>query len=74
MHSSRSLCLLIASLLMALHVPSQNVNTMHPEPIQVQKHASPEDMRARFSQPSTSEGRQRAFRTLRFCTRMTSPA
>jgi len=47
MHSSRLLCLLIASLLMALHVPSQNVNTMHPEPIQVQKHASPEDMRAR---------------------------
>ena len=47
MHSSRSLGLLIASLLIALHVPSQNVNPMHPEPIQVQKHTSPEDMRAR---------------------------
>ena len=68
MHSSRSLCLLIASLLMALHVPSQNVNTMHPESIQVQKHTSRRGHACTLSQPSTSEGRQRAFRTLRFCT------
>ena len=47
MHSSRLLCLLIGGMLIAAPVPSQNVNPMHPEPIQVQKHTSPEDMRAR---------------------------
>ncbi len=36
-------------LLTALRLPSQNVNPMHPEEIQVQKHASPDDMRARVA-------------------------
>ena len=47
MRSTRLLSLLIGGLLIAAPVPSQNVNPMHPEPIQVQKHTSPEDMRAR---------------------------
>ena len=47
MRSSRLLSLLIGGMLIAAPVPSQNVNPMHPEPIQVQKHTSPEDMRAR---------------------------
>ena len=47
MRSTRLLSLLIGGMLIAAPVPSQNVNPMHPEPIQVQKHTSPEDMRAR---------------------------
>ena len=47
MRSTRLLSLLIGGMLIAAPVSSQNVNPMHPEPIQVQKHTSPEDMRAR---------------------------
>ena len=47
MHSTRLLCLLIGGLLIAPPVPSQNVNPMHPEQIQVQKHPSPADLSAR---------------------------
>jgi hypothetical protein len=34
-------------LLIAVSLPGQNVNPMHPEEISAQKHASPDDMRAR---------------------------
>jgi hypothetical protein len=34
-------------LLIAVSLPGQNVNPMHPEEISVQKHASPDDLRAR---------------------------
>ncbi len=47
MRSSGCLCLLLVVLLVAVPFPAQNVNPMHPEEIEVQKHASPEDMRAR---------------------------
>ena len=43
----RSTRLLSFALLIAPLVASQNVNPMHPEQIQVQKHPSPDDMRAR---------------------------
>ena len=36
-----SLCLLPAVVLIAVFLPSQNVNTMHPQEIDLQKHASP---------------------------------
>jgi hypothetical protein len=49
MRSSECLCLLLGVLLVAVPLPSQNVNPMRPEEIQVQKHPSPEDMRARAS-------------------------
>ena len=45
--STRPLSLLIGALLIAPLITSQNVNPMHPEQIQVQKHPSPDDMRAR---------------------------
>ena len=41
-------CLLMG-VVTALPLPSQNVNPMHPEEIQVQKHESPDDMRARVA-------------------------
>jgi hypothetical protein len=47
MRSTRLFSVLIGALLMAPLIASQNVNPMHPEQIQVQKHASPDDMRAR---------------------------
>jgi len=47
--STRPLSLLIGALLIAPLITSQNVNPMHPEPIQVQKHPSPDDMRARVA-------------------------
>ena len=45
----RSTRLLSFALLIAPLVASQNVNPMHPEQIQVQKHPSPDDMRARVA-------------------------
>jgi len=47
--STRPLSLLIGALLIAPLITSQNVNPMHPEPIQVQKHPSLDDMRARVA-------------------------
>ena len=47
MRSTRLLSLFIGALLIAPLIASQNVNPMHPEQIQVQKHPSPDDMRAR---------------------------
>ena len=47
MRSTRPLSLLIGALLIAPLIASQNVNPMHPEQIQVQKHPSPDDMRTR---------------------------
>jgi hypothetical protein len=47
MRSTALLCLLIGVLLIALPVPSQNVNVKHPDEFQVQKQLSPDDMRAR---------------------------
>jgi len=41
------LCLSLGWLLIVLPAPSQNVNTEHPGDIQLQKHPSPEDLRAR---------------------------
>ncbi|HEX3323369.1 MAG TPA: hypothetical protein VHR84_21885 [Terriglobales bacterium] len=49
MCSIQLICFVIGSLLIALPLPSQNVNPMHPEEIQVQKHPSPDDMRARVA-------------------------
>jgi hypothetical protein len=49
MRSSGCLCLLLGVLLVAVPLPSQNVNPMHPVEIQVQKHPSPEDIRVRAS-------------------------
>src|SRR5229473_1613377 len=40
------LCLLLGLLFMVLPAPSQNVNVEHPSDIEVQKHPSPEDLRA----------------------------
>ena len=40
---------LIGALLIALPLPRQNVNPMHPEEIQAQKHSSPDDLRARVA-------------------------
>ena len=47
MRSIRLLGLLIGVLLITAPLPGQNVNPMHPEEISVQKHPSPDDMRAR---------------------------
>lgn len=47
MPSTGSLCLLIGILLMAVALPSQNINVKHPGEFQVQKQLSPDDMRAR---------------------------
>jgi len=51
MRYSRCICLLLGALLVAVPLPSQNVNPMHPEEIQVQHHASPEEIRDRLSRP-----------------------
>ena len=42
-------CLALSWLLVVLPALSQNVNTEHPGDLAVQKHASPEDMRARVA-------------------------
>jgi hypothetical protein len=47
MRSVRLLALVIGVLLVAVSLPGQNVNPMHPGEISVQKHASPDDMRSR---------------------------
>ena len=47
MRSIRLLGLLTGVLLIPGPLPGQNVNPMHPEEISVQKHTSPDDMRAR---------------------------
>jgi hypothetical protein len=49
MRSSRCFRLVLGVLLVAAAPPlsSQNVNPMHPQEIDVQKHPSPEDVRAR---------------------------
>jgi hypothetical protein len=49
MPSTGSLCLLMGVLLIAVTLPSQNVNVKHPEEFQVQKQLSPDDMRARVA-------------------------
>ena len=49
MRSLWSLCLLPAVMLIAIPLPSQNVNPMHPQEIDLQKHASPDEMRARVA-------------------------
>ena len=46
---TRLLCLLVGFVIIPVALRTQNVNPMHPEEIQVQKHASPEDMRARVA-------------------------
>jgi len=46
MRSSRCLRLALGALLVAVPLSSQNVNTMHPQEIEAQKHSSPEEMRA----------------------------
>ncbi len=43
-------------LLTAVRLPSQNVNPMHPEENQVQKHASPDDMRGRVASVQFQKG------------------
>jgi len=46
-----TLCLLsMASLLVASLLTAQNVNTMNPQEIQAQHHATPEELRDRMSQ------------------------
>jgi hypothetical protein len=49
MRFTRLLCLLVGVVIIPVALRTQNVNPMHPEEIQVQKHASPEDMRARLA-------------------------
>jgi hypothetical protein len=49
MRFTRLFCLLAGFLVVPVALRSQNVNPMHPEEIQVQKHASPEDMRERLA-------------------------
>src|SRR5690348_13976216 len=49
MRFTRLLCLLVGGVIITGAMRAQNVNPMHPEEIQVQKHASPEDMRARVA-------------------------
>jgi hypothetical protein len=49
MRSTGLLCLLTGVLLVAVPLPGQNVNPMHPEEIQVQKHPSPDDMTVRVA-------------------------
>ena len=45
MRSSRCFLLVLGVLVATMPLSSQNVNPMHPQEIEVQKHASPEDMR-----------------------------
>ena len=49
MRFTRLLCLLVGVVVVPAALRPQNVNPMHPEEIQVQKHTSPEDMRARLA-------------------------
>ena len=42
-------CVALSWLLVVLPAPSQNVNVEHPSDVVVQKHPSPEDMRARIA-------------------------
>ncbi len=49
MRSTVLFFLMIGILLIAVPLPSQNVNPMHPEEIHVQKHPSPDDIRARVA-------------------------
>lgn len=49
MRSVWLLSLLTGVVLIAVLLPSQNVNPMHPQEIDVQKHASPDDMRVRVA-------------------------
>jgi hypothetical protein len=49
MRSARLLWLLAGVVLVPAALRTQNVNPMHPEEIQVQKHPSPEDMRTRLA-------------------------
>src|ERR1700730_578747 len=49
MPSTGPVLLLIAVVLTAVRLPSQNVNPMHPEEIHAQKPTSPDDMRARLA-------------------------
>ena len=49
MRLTRLLCFLVGVVIIPVALRTQNVNPMHPEEIQVQKHASPEDMRARVA-------------------------
>jgi len=49
MRSTRLACLLVGVVIVPASLRTQNVNPMHPEEIQVQKHPSPEDMRARLA-------------------------
>ena len=49
MRFPRLLWLLVGIVVVPATLRTQNVNPMHPEEIQVQKHASPEDMRERLA-------------------------
>ena len=49
MRSTVLFCLMIGILPIAVPLASQNVNPMHPEEIHVQKHPSPDDIRARVA-------------------------
>ena len=49
MRFTRLLCLLVGVVIIPGAMRAQNVNPMHPEEIQVQKHASPDDLRARVA-------------------------
>lgn len=49
MRFTRLFCLLVGVVVVPAALRSQNVNPMHPEEIQVQKHKSPEDMRERLA-------------------------
>ena len=49
MRFTRLLCLLVGGVIITGAMRAQNVNPMHPEEIQAQKHASPDDLRARVA-------------------------
>ena len=49
MRFTRLLCLLVGVVIIPGALRAQNVNPMHPEEIQAQKHASPDDLRARVA-------------------------
>ena len=49
MRFTRLFCLLVGVVVVPAALRTQNVNPMHPEEIQVQKHTSPEDMRERLA-------------------------
>jgi len=49
MRFTRLLCLLVGVVIIPGAMRAQNVNPMHPEEIQAQKHASPDDLRARVA-------------------------